>query len=339
MTDDDSFTRYWPNLADPRLGAAVVSVSDEFFGAAERIIDPLPPRFEPDLYDDHGKWMDGWESRRRRTPGHDHLVLVLPGPAEIHGVTLDTRYFTGNYPPGAELSAASGAGPLAAESADWTLIAPRLTLRGDALHHVPLRTPVAATSLKLSIFPDGGVARLRVHGAIVPDESYRKGDTGYDVASLLAGGRVVYCNDSHYGTPNRMLAPDAPLNMGDGWETRRRREPGNDWCIVELGRPALIREAIVDTAHFKGNYPAACSLSAALRPEWHRTAVDSALAALAADSESWAPLVVRNSLGPDQTHRFAALSPRASEPATHVRLDIYPDGGISRLRLIGRHVD
>jgi allantoicase len=336
---DDRFTRYWPNLADPRLGAVVVEVSDQFFGAAERIIDPRPPRFEPELYDDHGKWMDGWETRRRRTPGHDHLVLALPARAQVHGVTLDTRYFTGNFPPGAELWAASGTEPPAAESDEWTLMASRLELRGDALHHVPFGTPVEAVYLKLNIFPDGGVARLRVHGAIVPDESGRYGDAVRDVASLLAGGRVVYCNDSHYGIPNRMLAPNAALDMGDGWETRRRREPGNDWCIVELGRPALISEAIVSTAHFKGNYPAACSLSAALRPQWHRTVDESALTALAADTENWPRLLEKHSLGPDQTHRFSDLAPGAREPATHVRLDIYPDGGISRLRLLGRHAE
>jgi allantoicase len=313
----------WFNLAQPRLGAQVVAASDEFFGAKERLIRPEAPSFEPHIFDEHGKQVDGWETRRRRVAGHGWCVVRLGGRAVLHSVDIDTAHFTGNFPMAATLEAAC----CDARPADdaWTQLVPATLLRGDAHHELPLSASGPWNWLRLNIDPDGGVARLRVYGRFRAAAA-SDGEL-VELAGLMQGGRAVAWSDEHYSTPNQLLLPDRAPNMGDGWETRRRRTPGHEWAIIELGRAGIIQRVELDTTHNKGNYPERASLLAAYAP-----AVPDAV--IAQQSMFWDTLLPEQPLGPDALHTFAREL-REHGPITHVRLNIIPDGGMSRVRLWG----
>ena len=316
------FARRFPNLALPRLGCEVVAASDEFFAPKERMISPSAPVFIPGKYDDHGKWMDGWETRRRREAGNDWCVLRLGAPARIFGADLDTAHFTGNYPPAAILESAAN-NPKDWRKAKWTPLAPRQALGPNARHFLPVAESAPRQWLRLSIFPDGGIARLRVFGLFAPPQ---KTSAETDLAAMMNGARIVAASDSHFGAPENLLAPGPAENMGDGWETRRRREPGFDWVIAALARPGVIRRAEIDTTHFKGNFPASCVLRAAHAP-------DADDESLVAQSMFWDEILPRRPLSADRAHRFEKLNCPAA--VSHARLEIHPDGGVARLRLFG----
>jgi len=326
-----AFARRWPNLADARLGAAVVAVSDEFFAPCARMLDPRPAVFLPDKYDAHGKWMDGWETRRRRDGGHDWCILRLAAPARLRAVDIDTSHFTGNYPPAAALEGCLlGEGRPTATTA-WREILPPLPLGPDAHHPRELPATPPVDHIRLSIFPDGGIARLRLFGEPACDWELPAGET-VELSALLRGGRVIAWNDAHYGDPLRIIAPGRGRDMGDGWETRRRREPGHDWILIALGHPGRIERIEIDTAHFKGNFPDRCWIDAALVEE---EIEDSRLVAA---SLFWSPLLPERPLSADSIHRFEGDDIREHDAISHVRLAIFPDGGISRMRLFGRPV-
>jgi allantoicase len=317
------FTRRWFNLAQPRLGAEVVAASDVFFGARERLIRPEAPTFEPYVFDEHGKQVDGWETRRKRSAGHDWCVVRLGRRAILHGVVIDTAHFTGNYPQAASVEAACS-DTLPAEDA-WASLTPVTTLSGDTQHELPLAACGPWNWLRLSIYPDGGVARLRVHGRFMAGPT-RAGEL-VELAGVMQGGRAVAWSDEHYSTPNQLLLPDRAPNMGDGWETRRRRAPGYEWAILELGQPGVIQRVEVDTAHNKGNYPDRVSILAAHAP-------DVPEAAIAQRSMFWETLLPEQPLGPDKQHTYEREL-RELGPVTHLRVNIIPDGGLSRLRVWG----
>ncbi|WP_026379752.1 allantoicase [Afifella pfennigii] len=314
------------DLAHPRLGSKVTQVSDEFFAPRERLIDPKPPVFLPDVYDENGKWMDGWETRRRRAPGHDFAVLRLGTRGRIRALDIDTSFFTGNFPPEATIEAATVEEEPG--EADWQALVPPMRLAGDSHHIVAVDDPRAFRWLRLCISPDGGIARLRVFGEVAMDWAAVSPDEEIDLAALVHGGRALCWSDAHYGHPSNMLAPGRGANMGDGWETARRRGPGNDFAVIALGAPGSVARVEIDTAHFKGNYPDRAALRAALLTE----APDPEL--LAAQSARWPVLMAEEKLGPDAVHRLERLAELG--PVSHVRFDIFPDGGVSRLRLIGR---
>jgi len=316
----------WIQLEQPRLGSKVSYATDEFFAAKERLIEPAAPVFIDDKYDDHGKWMDGWESRRRRQPGHDHCVIRLGVPGIIRGVDIDTSHFTGNYPPQASIDACVSAEDVPEDG--WQELVATQDLAGDANHLVSLSNDNSWTHLRLNIFPDGGIARLRVFGEVRASEPGPAGVS--DLVALGHGGRALSCSDEHFGSMHNLNLPGRGVNMGDGWETRRRREPGNDWCIIELGHVGVIERVIVDTAHFKGNYPDRCSLQAA-RVEAGTT--DSIIT----QSIFWPELLPPSKLEMDNTHEFAETISTIG-PISHVRLNLFPDGGVSRLRLMGKIV-
>ena len=316
------------DLAQPRLGGAVVYATDDFFADKSRMIDPSEPVFIPGKYDDNGKWMDGWESRRKRVPGHDWAIVKLGAPGEIHGFEIDTRNFTGNYPPGASVEACVSDAEIPGEDADWTLLVPRIDLAGNDRRFVNAVHQGVWTHVKLNIFPDGGVARFRIFGTIHKDWSKVSADTVLDLLAMENGGRGLIANDEHFGRVENLTAPGRGKDMGDGWETRRRREPGHDWAVLELGHAGIIEEVIVDTAHFKGNYPDRCSIQAVL--EAHGTAEEIAEAAV-----GWPVLLPEVKLSMDHIHVFRDEVARLG-PVKFVRLNIYPDGGVSRLRMMGR---
>ncbi|MCR5879473.1 allantoicase [Phenylobacterium sp. J367] len=323
----DDLRRRYVDLAQPRLGSEVVFATDDFFADKSRLISPEEPKFVPGLYDENGKWMDGWESRRKRIPGHDWCVIRLGVPGVVAGFEVDTRHFTGNYPPGAEIEVAHAEGDVPEDG--WTKVTPRLELLGDDRIWVPIAHEAPVTHVRLHIYPDGGVARLRVWGKVMPDFA-RAGDDLIDLLAVEWGGRGIIANDEHYGKVGNLTAPGRGVDMGDGWETRRRREPGHDWAVLELGTFGRIEEVVVDTAHFKGNYPDRCSIQASARAH-------GAPEEIARQAEGWPVLLPEVKLQADHVHTFrdelAALG-----PVRFVRLNIYPDGGVSRLRLLGRVV-
>ena len=314
--------REWIQLEQPRLGTRVTVATDEFFAAKERLIQPAEPVFVDGKYDDHGKWMDGWESRRRRTPGFDFCIVRLGVPGIVRGVDIDTRYFTGNYPPQASLDACVSEDD--EPDGDWTEIVPMMEIAGDAHNFMPVESEQVWTHLRLNIYPDGGIARLRIYGEVRPELE----DTGdiVDLVALKNGGRALSASDEHYGSMHNLNVPGRGVNMGDGWETARRRGPGNDWVILALGRPGVVERIEVDTAHFKGNYPDRVSIEAATFAS-HDAAV--------ADSERWQTLLPESKSHMDQQHYFESELNDIG-PVSHVRLSIYPDGGVSRLRVYGR---
>ncbi len=319
------------NLAEDALGARALWASDDFFAPKERMLQRAEPVSRLGVFDDHGQWMDGWESRRKRGGGHDACIVQLAYPGVIRVVDIDTHYFTGNYPPHASLEASNDADPLAS-SARWQTVVDRVALRGNGRNRFAVNSDTAWRSLRLNIFPDGGVARLRVWGEIRPDWNAVRPDQRLDLFALENGGAGLTANDQHYGHTRNLNRPGRGVNMGDGWETRRRREPGNDWAIVRLGHPGTIEEVEVDTAHFKGNYPDRVSLQATRIASGK---VEPSLEELAAASERWPFLLPEQQTHADRQHYFKSQL-AALGPVSHVRLNIYPDGGVSRLRLIGR---
>lgn len=312
----------WIQLEQPRLGTRVVYANDEFFGAKERLIDPAKPVFLPDKYDDHGKWMDGWETRRKRGPGHDYCVIRLGVPGRLRGVDIDTSHFTGNFPPSASLEACTSDEDL--PETGWVEILPAVDLEGNGHHFHRIGDERVFSHVRLNIYPDGGVARLRLYGEVVP--LIEHADDVVDLFALRNGGRALAASDEHYGSIHNLNLPGRGVNMGDGWETARRRGPGNDWVLVKLGRPGTICRVEIDTAHFKGNYPDRASVEAA-----YFESDD----AVRHDSPAWKTLLPAVKLSMDQQHYFEDEL-EAIGPVSHARLSIYPDGGVSRLRLFGR---
>ena len=336
------------NLADAALGAQALWASDDFFAAKERMLARAEPVSRPGTFDEHGQWMDGWESRRRRTIGHDACIVRLASPGVIRTFDLDTRYFTGNYPPQASVDATNDANPLD-PAARWTRILSARPLKGNDHNVFPCESAAVWRVLRLNIHPDGGIARLRAWGearpaaveaasvgaasAATPQTPIGPEGPPTHLTDLFApehGGVALDANDQHYGSIRNLNQPGRGVNMGDGWETRRRREPGFDWVIVKLGRPGTIREVLIDTAHFKGNFPDRVSLNAAMIP-------DAADAGLAAISMHWPLLLPEQRMRADAEHRFAAELVSLG-PVSHVRMNIHPDGGVSRLRLYGEAV-
>lgn len=316
------------NLASRRLGARTLAVSDDFFAAVERLIDDSDPVFIADKYDDHGKWMDGWESRRRRDGGHDWAIVALAAPGRIEGIEIDTRHFTGNYPPQACLDICLSENDPGLDG-PWRTILDKVDLSGDRRHFFAITGAPEASHVRLNIFPDGGVARLRVHGR--PTPAWRRGGKPpHELSALINGGRIVAYNDAHYGSVWTLLAPGRGENMGDGWETRRRRQPGHDWMVIALGASGRIEAIEIDTCHFKGNFPDAASVQAGRLPDEAagRGEIDR-------QSSAWPQVLPAQKLTADSIHRFAGGDIVDAGPVSHVRLNIFPDGGVSRLRVFG----
>jgi allantoicase len=329
MTSADKHAFHqWVRLEQPRLGTQVVYATDDFFADKSRLIEPADPVFIPDKYDENGKWMDGWESRRKRGPGYDFCVVKLGIPGVVRGLDIDTSHFTGNFPPQASIDACISQDDVPADGADWFELLPKVELQGDAHQLFPVENENAITHLRLNIFPDGGVARLRIYGEVRPYRSSVGENEVIDLLALENGGRAILCNDEHFGSMHNLNVPGRGVNMGDGWETARRRTPGNDWVILALGFPGTIEKVEIDTAHFKGNYPDRVAIQAALLDDADSGEIEAA-------SENWATLLPESKLDMDQQHYFTDKLADIGA-VSHVRLSIFPDGGVSRLRLFGR---
>ncbi|MEZ9232962.1 allantoicase [Vibrio amylolyticus] len=317
----------YTNLADERLGAEALYATDDFFADKSRMLRREAPEWKDDVYDDNGKWMDGWESRRKRGEGYDYCVVKLGLAGTIAGVDIDTTWFTGNFPPSASLDACYSPEGAPSESQEWDEIIASTSLQGDKHHLTEIDSDKVYTHVRLNIYPDGGVARLRVYGRPSVDWDNLSTTQTIDFAAVENGGRALACSDEHYGTKSNILGPGRGENMGDGWETARRRTPGNDWVIVALGHSANISQVIVDTAHFKGNYPDSCSIQAAYVKGGTDDQVET-------QSLFWRELLPAQKLSAHELHEFNEQVNDLGA-VTHVRLNIFPDGGISRLRLFG----
>lgn len=319
------------DLANPRLGAKALYASDDFFAEVSRMLNPEPAQFVPGKFDLNGKWMDGWESRRKRVAGHDWALVKLGVKGIIRGFDVDTSHFVGNHPPAVSIEAtvSDSDDVEALKAARWTEILPATTIGPSSHHLLESISSEVWTHLRVNMYPDGGIARLRVYGQPVGGLKSAGANQLVDLIALENGGRPVSWNNASFGSSvTALLLPDRGQNMGDGWETRRRREPGNDWCVIELGAPGIIEKIEVDTAFFKGNYPDRCSIQAA----FVTGGTDSSATT---QSMFWPVLLPEKKLSMDAVHTFIDEVAKLG-PVTHIRLNIFPDGGVSRLRLFGK---
>lgn len=325
-----------PDLASASVGGAALACNDEFFAEKENLLEPTEAVWKEHLYTPRGKWMDGWETRRYRptdgvAPGpeseiHDWCIVRLGLPGIVRGVVVDTAWFRGNYPASAAIYATEVEDVLderALDRAIWTELLPRSTLEGNTKNTFQVTTAARFTHLRLQIYPDGGVARLRVHGDAVPQWSSLRALGGpVDLAALENGAVVESCSDMFFGSRNNLIKPGPSLSMADGWETRRRRGPGHDWAIIRLAAAGTIERLLIDTSHFKGNAPALCTVEGVHAP------------GMAAERlADWRPLLA-SPLQPHTRHLFAPELRRLG-PVTHLRLSSYPCGGVARLRAWG----
>ncbi len=321
------------DLASEALGGRALECTDDFFASMDNLVKPGRGVFLPDEYTDRGKWMDGWESRRKRVPGHDHCTLALGAPGVIRALDIDTNHFLGNHPPFASVEAARG--PL--ETAEWVEILPQSPLRPGSQNLFTVRNPNAFTHVRLHIYPDGGVARLRVWGEVEPrwdpptldEETAPRVTAGeVDLAAVINGGKALACSDAFFGPMDNLLLPGRAANMGGGWETKRKRPaPGHDWILLRLGDRGSVRVLEIDTNHFKGNYPdrvAVRGIDAPLSP----------LTELLDPALPWETLLEERPLE-GHTRHFFDEGLRTRGPFSHLRVDVFPDGGISRLRAWG----
>lgn len=313
------------NLADPSIGAKVLACSDDFFAAAERMLQFAPPIFVEDKFDDHGKWMDGWETRRKRHAGYDWAIIQLGVAGRIQAFDIDTTFFTGNYPASASVDACFAPnGDL--DAAQWCTILENSIL-GPGQHHIfEIEDTTTFTHLRLNIYPDGGIARFRVYGNV--QIQIQDITQSLDLLALENGGRVVAYSDAHFGHPRNLIKPNRGINMGDGWETKRRRAPGFDWCILALGQVGKIEKIEIDTAHFKGNYPAQVSIQSI-------NIEDATDPQLIPQSMFWPFLLEAQHTQMDHIHHYINEIV-THEKISHIRVNMIPDGGISRIRLFGK---
>lgn len=316
------------DLAAEAVGGVALACSDDFFAPKERLLKEGRGEFDPDAYTDRGKLMDGWESRRsRRVRGYDWCILRLGLPGVVRAVDIDTNHFLGNHPPYAGLDALAWGEGDPGPDAPWEEILAPSVLRPGSQNLFALGETRRVTHLRLRIYPDGGVARLKVYGEVRPDWEALRAWGAVDLAAVSMGGLVAGCSDQFFGSMHNLLMPGKAANMGGGWETRRRRGPGHDWVIVKLGQPGSLDVVEVDTHHFKGNFPESCVLEGIYAPR-------SATTDLIDPDTRWTEIVGQTRLQADHNHRIEGLGARG--PFSHVRLSVFPDGGVSRLRLFGR---
>jgi len=329
-TGQPAFTKLI-DLAAERLGGKALTCSDDFFAEKENLLKAGRGIFIPDKYTERGKWMDGWESRRKRTPGHDWCIMELATAGKIHGVDIDTNHFLGNHPPFASIEACyiEPGSDTDDKKILWKEILPKSPLKAGSQNFYEIRDRSINTHLRLNIYPDGGVARLKVYGEVFKDWNLINEEEIVDLAAAVNGGKAILCNDMFFSHMNNLIMPGRGINMGDGWETKRNRTPNNrDWVVVRLAHKGVIEKISIDTCHFKGNYPDSCLLEGcniSLKDEnkFYSSEI------------KWTTILSQTKLSADNEHYFE--NEIASKYTyTHVRLSIFPDGGISRMRLWGR---
>jgi allantoicase len=311
-----SFTKLI-DLASEKLGGKAIQCTDDFFAGMENLVKPGRGIFIADKYTERGKWMDGWESRRKRTEGHDWCVVKLGASGIIKGFDVDTNHFLGNHPPHCSIEACYAEDDKL-DSVKWTELLPKSDLNPGSQHFFEIGNDQKWSHVKLHIYPDGGVARLKVYGVVQKDWNTVGADELIDLAAATNGAKSIECNDMFFSHMDNLLMPDRGVNMGDGWETKRNRIPNNrDWVIINLATKGTIKKITVDTCHFKGNYPDSCLIEGRIT-----------------ENDEWKIILPQSKLQADYEHYFEKEIAN-NGPFTQVRLSIFPDGGISRLRLWG----
>ncbi|KAG7316505.1 hypothetical protein KOW79_020046 [Hemibagrus wyckioides] len=365
------------NLACETAGGKVIFATDEWFAPARNLLKREPAEFLPSAFTEFGKWMDGWESRRKRIPGHDWCIVQLGVPGVVHGFDVDTSFFTGNYAPSISIQAAcldglvlpslvlegDRTGMAASESQfeavaqlhseSWEEIVPVKMLRpgySDSCHNFfSVTYPHRVTHIRLNMYPDGGIARLRVYGVGQRNWSSVSSQEEMDLVTLVNGGVCVGYSDAHFGHPRNMIGLGRADSMADGWETARRLDrpkvltmdekgilqvPGFEWAIFRLGHPGVISRIEIDTNHFKGNFPDWCKIEAcSLTPEEEQTYIRHKWSS--DKGPTWKILLLPQKLKPHYRHLYSGECVLQCGSVSHVRLVIAPDGGVSRLRLWG----
>jgi allantoicase len=326
------------DLAASLMGGKALATSDDFFAGMSNLLLPGRAVFVPGKFTERGKWMDGWESRRKRGPGHDWCLLELGVPGTVLAFDIDTQHFVGNHPAFAAvegIAALPGTALPELLSADFRELLPQSPLLPNSQNLFVASHAGVVSHLRLNIFPDGGVARFRAYGKVSPAwrapvldalEARHVPADAFNLAALENGALALACSDAHFGGMNNLLLPGRAANMGSGWETRRRRGPGSDWILIQLGARGAARVLEVDTHHFKGNFPERCAIELIDAPGARATDL--------IESSAWQPLLGETQLQADTRHFFASELLTQS-PATHLRLRIFPDGGVSRLRVWG----
>lgn len=317
------------DLASRALGGSVLVANDETYAEKENLIKASDPVFTPATMGPRGQIYDGWETRRRRDKGSDWVILRLGVPGVVHRVVVDTAFFLGNYPAECDIETCWLDGwPAIDELVElpyWRMKAERQKLEGGIANVIEV-APTFATHLRLTIHPDGGVARLRALGEVVPDPRRWAGLT-VDLAAVDNGGTVLDASDRFFSPPENAIRPGHAVTMGDGWETRRRRGGGCDWLLLSLAAPGEIKQFYVDTMHFVGNSPGAIRLLAidGSDPEY-----------AGVSAEAWPELLPRTAIQPDTRHWFGRDAGLDTERTVdRVRVELIPDGGLARLRLWG----
>ncbi len=327
IKESPAFTQL-TDLAAERLGGKVLYATDDFFAEKENLIAPTRGIFITDKYTDRGKWMDGWESRRKRTPGHDWAVIQLATSGKITGFDIDTNFFLGNHPPHASIEAVNlphAEGITDWETVEWKEILPKSHLDAGSQNFYACESDEIFTHLRQHIYPDGGVARFRVYGEVFKNWDAVSTDHVFDLVAAINGGQAIACNDMFFSDMSNLIMPNRGANMGDGWETKRNRTPNNrDWVILKLAHRGVVESILVDTCHFKGNYPDSCSIEACV------CEADQDI-----QNAHWQMLLPQQKLSADHEHHYAQ-EVNALGTITHVRLNIFPDGGVSRLRIFGK---
>ena len=317
------------NLANPRIGSKIIFKTDDFFAAAHRILNIDDPVFKDGLFDKHGKWMDGWESRRRRSKGFDYLILKLGKPGKIFDIDIDTTHFNGNQPTHASVEGCfSRSKPN--KKTKWTHLLGKKKLGPNKNHSFKSQNKSVFNYVRLNIFPDGGVARLRLYGKIEMEINILK-NKNINLTSVLTGASIVGCNNEHFGRAENVIAPGKGKNMGDGWETRRSRGKNFDWLIIKFGKPGLIKRLEIDTHHFKGNYPDTCSIQTA------NISKNLSNKLVANNSKNWKFILKKSKLSANKKHIFKKFLVKRDKE-NYLRINIHPDGGISRIRAFGNFV-
>ncbi|MDC0415749.1 allantoicase [Candidatus Pelagibacter sp.] len=328
MKEKIIFTNGLIDLAQPRLGTKVIYKTDDFFASANRIISPTEPVFKVGVFDKHGKWMDGWESRRKRTAGHDYIIIKLGKPGTIKKVDVDTSHFNGNQPAMISIEGANS-NSNKINQLKWQPLLSKKKTKANSHHYFTVNSDKVFTHIKFNIFPDGGVARLRLYGSIAKSSKLK--NKKINLASLLDGSSVIACNNEHFGKAENILAPGKAKNMGDGWETRRRRGKGFDWLILNSLDGKEIDKIEISTHHFKGNFPSHCSLQAAYLPNSKNSKQ------IVKSSNTWKYLLKDAKLSANKVHVFKNNLMK-KDKINFIKINIFPDGGISRFRIYGKSI-
>ena len=317
------------NLADPRIGSKIIFKTDDFFASAHRILKIDAPVFKDGLFDKNGKWMDGWETRRRRSKGFDYLILKLGKPGKIFDIDIDTTYFNGNQPTHASIEGCFSKNK-PSKKTKWIHLLGKKKLGPNKVHSFKSQNKSVFNYIRLNIFPDGGVARLRLYGKIEMEKNILN-NKNINLTSVLNGASIVGCNNEHFGKAENIIAPGKGKNMGDGWETRRSRGKNFDWLIIKFGKPGLIKKLEIDTHHFKGNYPDTCSIQTA------NISKNLSNKLIANNSKNWKFILNKSKLSANKKHVFKKFLIKRNKE-NYLKINIHPDGGISRIRAFGTFV-